>query len=471
MQKNNNIIINSFFYLFFVCTGILTILYQIHFDDLWFDEMVSFWVADPSLIHSETLLRHNEIDLHSPKLFTFLLKFFLNFTGYDSQLARYLPFIFGSVSLIIFGAISYQVQKNSSFLLTTFLACTSIYIIKYSQELRPYSLLLLTSSLNIFFYINLIFNSEKKIKNSLFFIFFSVLNYSTHPFALIIFFSQITHSIYKYIFLNEALKMHLFLYLLVIVFYTIFNHNYILLQISFESYSLSDDIKNVIDGFYFPRFFGSKIMGYYYLLLLILLVIKNSKMIFSKKNIYLFLLIIILFSYVVPLVYGIINTPVLHDRYIIFILIPILVLISCLIYEIKNKKVKFILISFTVILTLLNHYIEVFERPNTKPQFNNIIEDIHLSDTKNIVLFINDDPSDDVYKNLISNYIQNIVSSPKYIFKFYRYDNMPDELQNLWLICYKPNIDYDCKIKTNNNFEIVDTKIYWQVEAKLHKLK
>ena len=46
---------------------------------------------------------------------------------------------------------SYQVQKNSSFLLTTFLACTSIYIIKYSQELRPYSLLLLTSSLNIFF--------------------------------------------------------------------------------------------------------------------------------------------------------------------------------------------------------------------------------------------------------------------------------------------------------------------------------
>ena len=94
-----------------------------------------------------------------------------------------------------------------------------------------------------------------------------------------------------------------------------------------------------------------------------------------------------------------------------------------------------------------------------------------MSDTKNIVLFINDDPSDDVYKNLISNYIQNIVSSPKYIFKFYRYDNMPDELQNLWLICYKPNIDYDCKIKTNNNFEIVDTKIYWQVEAKLHKLK
>jgi hypothetical protein len=46
--------------------------------------------------------------------------------------------------------------------------------------------------------------------------------------------------------------------------------------------------------------------------------------------------------------------------------IPILVLISCLIYEIKNKKVKFILISFTVILTLLNHYIEIFERPNTK---------------------------------------------------------------------------------------------------------
>ena len=359
---------------------------------------------------------------------------------------------------MMIGAISYQVQKSRFFLLTTFLACISVYIIKYSQELRPYSLLLLTSSLNIFFYIDLINSSKKKLKNYLFFIFFSVLNYSVHPFALIIFFSQITYSIYKYIFHNEILKIFLFLYLLVLGFYTIFNFNYILFQITYESYMLSDDIKNVIDGFYFPRFFGSKIMGYYYLFLLIFLVIKNNRIIFREKKFYLFFLMIILFSYLVPLVHGVLNTPVLHDRYIIFILIPVFVLISCLINELKNKKIKIILILFTLILTLSNHYIEIFERLNAKPQFNKIIDDIYLSDTRNVVLYINYSPSYPISADLESNYIKNIISSRKDFFSFYHHNNMPSELQNFWLICYKPNINYDCRIKKNDNFKILDTK-------------
>lgn len=166
---------DSFVYLLFVSIGIITILYQIHFDDFWLDEWASFWVADPNLTYSETILRHNESDWHNPKLFNFLLKFFLSFVGYEAHLARYLPFIFGSASLIMIGAISYQVQRSRSFLLTTFLACISVYIIKYSQELRPYSLLLLTSSLNIFFYIDLINSSKKKTKKLfIFYIFFGI---------------------------------------------------------------------------------------------------------------------------------------------------------------------------------------------------------------------------------------------------------------------------------------------------------
>ena len=57
------------------------------------------------------------------------------------------------------------------------------------------------------------------------------------------------------------------------------------------------DIKNIFDGFYFPRFFGSKIMGYIYLLLLVSLIVKNKKLIFNTKGNYLFLFILIVFSY------------------------------------------------------------------------------------------------------------------------------------------------------------------------------
>ena len=189
--------------------------------------MNSFYVADPSLTFQETLLRHNESDWHNPKLFNLILKYYFKLVGYDPSLSRYISLIFGSTSLFMFGLISYKIKRDNSFLITTFLACISIYIIKYSQEIRPYSLLLLTSSLNIFFYIKLINDNKWKKINSIFFIIFSVLNYSTHPFSLIILFSQIFFSFYRYYFYKNPLKNFLFLYLLISIFYILLNYNYI----------------------------------------------------------------------------------------------------------------------------------------------------------------------------------------------------------------------------------------------------
>lgn len=461
-------VINSVAYLFFISVGILTILYQIHFDDLWFDEMNSFYVADPSLTFNETKLRHNESDWHNPILFNFILKCYLNLVGYDPLLARYVPFIFGSLSLFMFGLISYQVKKDNSFLLTTLLACLSIYIIKYSQELRPYSLLLFLSVLNIFFYIRLLNNSSRKVLNSLFFIVFSVLNYSTHPFGLIILFSQIVYSFCNYLLNKKTLKFFLFLYLVIIIFYLFFNYNYILFQISFENYMLSHDIKNIFDGFYFPRFFGSKIMGYFYLFLLTFLICKNYKLIFIKKNSYLFFFILIIFSYIIPLVYGILKTPVLQDRYIIFILIPVLILISCLINELSHKRIKNILILFTVLLTLSNHYVEIFERLKTKPEFSKILKDVQKSKIRNVVLLIETDPSYLVGANLVFNYLKNINFEINNNLTFYKYNMIPKDLKNFWLVCYKPNLDYDCKIEHDTYYKHLKTKKYLQVDASLY---
>jgi hypothetical protein len=470
MKKPNNAF-NSFIYVIFISVGIITIFYQVHFDDLWLDEMTSFFVADPSLTFEETTLRHNESDWHNPKLFNLILKFYLNFVGYDPHLARYLPLFYGSVSLIMIGIISYQIKKDNSFLLTTFLACTSIYIIKYSQELRPYSLLLLTSILNIFFFIKLLDSSKIKIINLIFFILFSLLNYSCHPFGLIILFSQITFITYKYIFFKKPIKFYLFLYLSIIFFYLVINYDYILFQISFDNYMLSNDIKNVIDGFYFPRFFGSKIMGYFYLFLLFFLILRNYKIIRDQKNNYFFFLILIIFSYLIPLTYSFLKTPVIHDRYIIFILVPIFILISCLIKELSNKRVKVALILFIVIITLANHYIEIFQRSNAKPQFNMAIHDIKKSGIQNIVLFLPKDSSYAVGNDVVSNYVKNINISSKNIFTYYQHYKFPNNLENFWLFCYKPNINYDCKIEKHSNYKFLKTKKYYQLESSLYSLR
>tara|TARA_E500000178_G_C17002635_1_gene746481 strand:+ start:818 stop:2233 length:1416 start_codon:yes stop_codon:yes gene_type:complete len=471
MVKNSNRVVSLIVYLLLVTLGTITVFYQINFEGLWFDEMNSFYVADPNLTLQETLLRHNESDWHNPKLFNLILKNYFKLVGYDPSLARYIPLIFGSISLLMFGAISYQIKKDNSFLITTFLACISIYIIKYSQEIRPYSLLLLTSSLNIFFYIKLINQNKRKTINSIFFIFFSVLNYSTHPFSLIILFSQIFFSLYRYFFYKNPFKFFLFLYLLIFIFYLLLNFNYILIQISFENYMLSHDIKNVLDGLYFPRFFGSKIMGYIYLTLLFFLLYVNKKIIFNEKKNYLFFLFLLIFSYLVPFTYGIINTPVLHDRYIIFILIPILVLVSCLLSELSNNRLKLFLTLFILIFTLTNHYIEIFKRPITKPQFGVTLENIKKSGVNNIVLYSQTDSSYLIGDTLITNYVENIDLDQKKNLNFYDYNDLSKELKIFWLICYKPNLDYDCKISENDNYNILKSQSYYQVESFLYKKK
>jgi len=462
-MKNDLRIKNKIIYFFLIFFGIFTIFYQIHFDDLWLDEMASFWIADPTLLNSETIERQMETDWHNPILFNLILKNFLKLFGYNPDFARYLPLIFGSLSLFMFGLISYQEKKNSYFLLATFLACVSIYIIKYSQELRPYSLILLTSCLNIFFFMKLLKSQKLNSLEIFFFISFSVVNYSVNPFTLIIFFSQIIYTIYRYILFQDKLKMILLFYMIIFIFFSIFNYNYILYQITFENYMLSSDIKNVLDGFYFPRFFGSKIMGYLYLILLIYLIYKNRKIFFLKDNNYMFFLILIVFCYLVPLSYGIIRTPVFHDRYIIFILIPLFVLIPLLISEISNSKLKKIITSLLVLITLSNHYIEIFYRVHTKPEFKKTLMHIDKSDTNNIMFSIRD------HYTLVSNYVRNIKIDQTSQFIFSSYDEKKSSIKKFWLFCYTTDPDFICDISYNNNFEFTDSQKNLFVETKLYK--
>ncbi len=439
-------------YFFFVLVGFLTILYQINFEDLWLDEMLSFWISDPELSWNETLQRHEKYDYHNPLLFNLVLKYFLDIFGYNPEIARYLPLIFGSLFLIIFGHISRLINKNT-FLLSTLLVCLSIYIIKYSQEVRPYSLLLLTSALNIYFFLKIIDNQKKNIKNTALFIIFSVINYSTNPFSIIIFFSQIFFIFYKYfLFKNRYLQFYIST-LFISIFYFLLNYNYILFQISFENYILSSDIINVLDGLYFPRFFGSKIMGYFYLILLLFLIIKCREKIFLENNNYLFFLIVIFFSYFVPIIYGILNTPVLHDRYIIFILIPIFILISCLLNELKSNYLRRILISTLILLTTANQLLEIFERPKTKPEFNHILNQIKKEDNNNIVLYNPRETS-----TFIINYLRNIKPDIIETVNFYIYKEIDNNLSNFWLLCYMPEVNFKCGTNRNNNYRITDIK-------------
>lgn len=465
--KKNLLII--YFSLVFI--GIFTIWYQLNLEDFWLDEMNSFWIADPSISFEESFQRQKKSDYHNPLLFNLLLKKFLYSTKYDPNYARFLPFIFGSISIFFFGILSYQVKKDNSFLLTTLLASLSIYLIKYSQEVRPYSLLLMLSIINISLYYLILKKAHRKIIYNyilLFsFIIISVLNYSTNPFSLIIFFSQITHSFINFFYFKKKDKTFFFLLIPIVSLYLLFNYDYLIHQISFNSYQLSADIVNVIDGLYFPRFFGSKIMGYIYLFTLIYLIILNRKLFFHKNSHYLLLLIILIYSYLIPFSYSLIKTPVLHDRYIIFVIIPILLLISCLTNEINSKKIKNFIIFLILTSTLSNHYLEIFNREIKKPEFKEIIKYIKKKNNeKNIFYYDNTESS-----ALVLNYLKNLTPTIQNDFNFTDFNNnLPNDIKKFWLICYTPQVNFDCNIPNSKNLKLIDVKKKYLIEAKLYKL-
>ena len=469
MLNKKNIFLVS---IFLILIGIFLRFYQLNFENYWFDELIDFWVADPNISFNATFFRRDEIIVdQTPYLFQVLLKIYLKIFGYHPEVGRYVPFIFGVLSIPLVGILSYQVAKNNSFLLTILLVSINIYLIKYSQETRTYTLVFLLSTINlIFFYkiisLNLIFFKKKYIFSL--FVIFSVLGLSSHPFVFIIFFSQIAYSVYSFfVFKNKNFLFFLSIPFILII-YLIINYNYLISQLAYNEYFLAHENWKFYYNYYFSRFFGSKIMGLIYLSALIFLIIRFKKKILFTHNNYLPLIFILFFSYIIPLLYGLIYTPVLTDRYIIFVLIPILILISVLTFEIDNRKLRIFLLLFILIPTIINNYIEIKFRENTKPEFTKLINNLDLHKTKDLTLYTFKETD----REIVENYIISVKEFKNKNFNFFDINNPPTDIKMFWAICYEPLVEFNCTIPSNKKkgWILIKTQKKHLINAKLFKI-
>ena len=449
--------------------GILLRFFQINFESYWLDEMVSFWIADPKMNFDQTIYRNSYLS-QTPPLFDLILKSFFSIFSYDPYAGRYLTFIFGVVSIPLLAFLSFEIKKDYSFLLTLFLVSTNIYLIKYSQEARPYIFVFLLSTLNIIIFYRLddFLNSYfKKILLIIFFITVSIFTYSTHPFTLIILFSQIFYFLFLKIIYNKNLKLFFISLPIIVIFYLTINYRYLLEQLSYKEYFLNQENWKFYYNYYFSRFFGSKIMGLIYLSVLIFLILKLKKKVFSNEKKYLFLFILLILSYVIPLLYGFIKTPVLTDRYIIFVLIPIFLLISNLIFEIENKNLRILLISLILLPKIINNFIEINYRKIFKPEFDLFFEEIKNENVNNFIIL---GPNKLVI--LVENYIKNISNFKKNEYQvIYKKDKLINN-SYVWVICYEPINDFNCDyFDLKDNMHKISNKKYHLLNSKLYKVK
>ena len=192
-------------------------------------------------------------------------------------------------------------------------------------------------------------------------------------------------------------------------------------------------------------------------IILIILIYRYKKKLAEKELVFfkIFILIIII-SYSLPIIYGYVFRPIIFPRYLIYLLIPILLIISIFLYKIKNTKMRNLIIMFLIILNfgnlLTESTIQQFykDTPLYKPDIKNTLKTISNSNNPNYFIDISDLENQNQIR-AIAHYL-NFVSSKfnfntSYISKEkIRYKN------EVWTICLTTISKDNCKI-TNNIFK------------------
>ena len=212
-------------------------------------------------------------------------------------------------------------------------------------------------------------------------------------------------------------------------------------------------------------------MGIIYLSTLIYLIITFRKKILYTSNNYLLLIFILIFSYIIPLMYGYIKTPILTDRYIIFVLIPILILISSLIIEIKNQKIKFFILIFLLMPTIINNYIEIKDRRVNKPEFKKFFNSLNKNEVYNLA--IGGNFSKNIELRLVQNYIETLKEFREKDFKLFNLNDVTEEQKMIWVVCYEPLVGSDCDLPNDKRdvWTLIETKQNHFLNSRLYEIR
>ena len=472
-MKTNPYKYETVFITLIISFGLLLRGFNINFNDFWSDEMVSFYLSNPKLEFSETVKLIFASNL--TVTFEIILKFFHKIFGYNFQYSRYLILLLSILSIFYF----YKLIKNNksyySAILGIILLSINIYHIRYSIELRSYMLtfLLAIILINLIFYQGKIREFRNFLSYSLIFI-VSLLMLFSHAFSIIVIISINFYIFLLWVIRKSFTKNTTLLFLST----SISSFLFILIYINNISHTpswLPAFKSSFFTNYYFSSFFGSRILGLIHLLVLLYLIISQFNKILKKFDIELFFFILLLSTYIIPITYGFIFEPILIDRYIFFVLIPILYLLSSLSLDFKKMNKRYVFIFLLLIPSFLNHFTEnTFKQFYTsihpsKPEVGRSLEYIDNSKGLNYsFVLIENNPQriNFVYENYLKKYAEKINKN----FIYFDYANNSKLPDNLWLI-YFTDITNEKFIKPIElkDYNVKSDKIFNHLE--LYQLK
>ena len=180
-------------------------------------------------------------------------------------------------------------------------------------------------------------------------------------------------------------------------------------------------------------------MGGIYLIVFIYLIFKYLKLNLYNQNINLFIIILFFTTYLIPIIYSYLFVPILNPRYIFFVIVPILFLISDLLFYEKNKLVKKFILLLILFSTFLNHFTEnTFKQfysqiYPSKPTIKTALKHISNSNIHDYSFLLDENNSlniNSVYKNYLQKYSSKIDNELNFI----NYTENNFNKNKIWLI-------------------------------------
>jgi hypothetical protein len=174
--------------------------------------------------------------------------------------------------------------------------------------------------------------------------------------------------------------------------------------------------------------------------------------------------------------FGYLIKPIIFPRYVIFVILPIIILISYFIFEIKNKPIKNSLIFLLVIFTVGNQITETNvkqffkERAHHKPNYISMLNEINKSNFKNYFVQINDPIINiNVVERSYSNYFLKLTDENNLDINLVQIKKLNSlNINKVWFVCFAHLSNNDClEDRKPFDYKILDNKKFSGVSLRL----
>ena len=332
----------KYFFLFFTIFLLIGFYFRLSYfnDGLWSDEWISFYIANSNLNLFEKYNLHIALEGASP-INLFIKVLIIKLLGYSYQNVEAV-YLLSSMIFLIVSTQLYENKKSKLFYL--FLLSLNPFLIYFSGELRFYTISTLFSILSFISFIKL--QEQVKLYRLVLFFIFILLSMLINIYTIFLLFSYFVFN-----FINKKNKLIFLVLILVLIFFFALSKDYLFLSSEKYINQFGESGGNLnlkfFLGYFFNIFFGDKVFGAINLLLFLFSIIYfKKKILFNHK---LFLSYLIIFTtYLGFISYKFIFSDVFFPRHFIFVVPFIIFVISTLILEIKNAKLKIFIISLFI---------------------------------------------------------------------------------------------------------------------------